>query len=84
MHAPSGTPKRPVIHLRQDQWDRHMNDEELRTYPDRAKRLGVSRTTIYRIESGETKPGVDFIAATLATFSNLRFEDLFEIKRSAA
>lgn len=84
MHAPTETYTRPVIHLRQDMWNGRMNAKELRSYPDRAKALGVSRTTIYRIESGETKPGVEFIARVLDAFDDLCFEDIFEIKRMAA
>jgi DNA-binding XRE family transcriptional regulator len=80
MHAPYS---QPVIRLRKDRWDRHMNAKELRTHPDRAKVLGMSRQAVYRIESGETKPGTAFIAAVLDVFSDLRFEDVFEIKRVA-
>lgn len=60
-----------------------MKDKELATPVERAERLGVSRTTVVRIEEGETKPGYEFIAAVLDTFTDIRFEDVFEIVRAA-
>ncbi|MEV0994584.1 helix-turn-helix domain-containing protein [Nonomuraea sp. NPDC050202] len=76
MHSTS----RPVIRLRQAEWDRRMIAKKLATPNARAERLGFSRTTIARIEKGETKPGHEFVAAVLHTFADIRFEDVFEVE----
>lgn len=81
MHESPDT--RPSIRLRRGEWDRRMNAKALPTRRARADRIGVSHTTIGRIEEGETKPGGDFIAAVLHTFGDIRFEDVFEIEAAS-
>jgi transcriptional regulator with XRE-family HTH domain len=61
-----------------------MNAKNLATPHARAERIGVSRTTVARIEEGETKPGHEFIAAVLNAFTDIRFEDVFEVDGVAA
>jgi DNA-binding XRE family transcriptional regulator len=61
-----------------------MNAKDLTTPHARAERIGVNRTTVARIEDGETKPGYEFIAAVLDAFADLKFEDIFEIERAAS
>lgn len=80
MHELRGT--RPTIRLRRGEWDRRMTAKDLATRRARADRIGVSHTTIGRIEEGEMKPGGEFIAAVLNAFGDLRFEDVFEIDRA--
>lgn len=82
MHEPQET--RPVIRLRRGEWNRRMVAKELATHHARAERIGVSRTTIGRIEGGKMAPGEDFIAAVLDAFTDLRFEDVFEVERVAS
>lgn len=82
MHEPQKT--RPTIRLRRGEWDRRMTAKELETHLARAERIGVSRTTVGRIESGEIKPGEEFIAAVLDAFADLKFENVFEVVRVAA
>jgi DNA-binding XRE family transcriptional regulator len=66
-----------------------MTAKSLATDHARAERIGVSRTTILRIQKGPDdpsgiRPGENFIAAVLAAFGDLHFEDLFEIERVAS
>ena len=80
------TDGRPVIKLRLDEWERRMNAKSLATEHARAERIGVSRTTVHRIQKGPNepggiRPGESFIAAVLDAFGDLHFEDLFEIER---
>jgi len=75
---------KPVIRLRRNEWDRRMNAKNLATPNARAERLGFSRTTVARIEKGETKPGYEFIAAVLDAFPDVRFEDVFEVGKVAS
>lgn len=70
---------RPTVRLRRIEWDRRMNAKELATPHARAEHIGVSRTTVARIEDGETRPGITFVAAVLVAFPDVRFEDVFEV-----
>ena len=70
---------RPAILLRRHQWDRHMDAKELVTDSARADSIGVNRTTVGRIQSGEALPGETFVAAVLLAHQDLRFEDVFEV-----
>ncbi|WP_158852333.1 transcriptional regulator [Saccharothrix deserti] len=47
-----------------------------------APAMGVNRSTISRVLTGELRPGAAFIAGALAAFAPLevRFEDLFEVE----
>jgi transcriptional regulator with XRE-family HTH domain len=80
MHSTS----KPVIRLRQNEWDRRMRAKKLTTPNARAERLGFNRTTVARIERGETRPGYEFIAAVLHAFPEVRFEDVFEVDGAAS
>lgn len=60
-----------------------MSDKGLTTQFARAQRIGVSRTTVGRVENGDIKPGEEFVAAVLKTFEDLSFEDLFEVVTGA-
>ncbi|MFI7644271.1 hypothetical protein [Nonomuraea sp. NPDC049400] len=60
-----------------------MNAKKLVTPNARAERIGVSRTTVARIEDGDLQPGRLFIAAVLDTFPDVRFEDVFEVRRAS-
>jgi predicted transcriptional regulator len=56
-----------------------MNGKDLSTDHARAMHIGVSRTTVARIQSGEIEPGGKFVAAVLWAHPDLKFEDLFEV-----
>lgn len=79
MHDASNA--RPTVKLRKEVWDRHMNARGLTTPEARAEHIGLSRTTVWRIEDGRMKPGEGFVAAVLARFRDLKFEDLFDVVR---
>jgi DNA-binding XRE family transcriptional regulator len=79
---------RPVISLRLNEWERRMKAQELATDSARAEKIGVSRTTVSRVqqgpsESGGIRPGENFIAGVLYAFPDLRFEDVFEVEQVA-
>ena len=42
-----------------------------------AKKIGVNRTTIYRVKKGKSSPGEDFIAGILKAFPRVKFDELF-------
>ncbi|SET52595.1 helix-turn-helix domain-containing protein [Nonomuraea wenchangensis] len=80
---------RPVISLRLKEWERRMNAKDLATDSARAERIGVSRTTVSRVQQGPSepggiRPGENFIAGVLYAFPDLRFEDVFEIEQVSA
>ncbi|MGC5012603.1 hypothetical protein ACLQ2R_17705 [Streptosporangium sp. DT93] len=82
MHETCGG--RPVIRLRHGEWERHMTSKELTTDDARAAHIGVSRTTVLRIQNGGIQPGREFIAAALCALPDIKFEDLFEVTRAAS
>lgn len=47
----------------------------------RADFIGMHRSSLVRLETGETLPGMRFLAFTLAAFRSrgLKFEDFFEV-----
>ncbi|WP_143078988.1 helix-turn-helix domain-containing protein [Nonomuraea pusilla] len=58
-----------------------MKAKQLPTAHARAERIGVSRWTVMRVEKGGMRPGESFIAAVLDAFTDIRFEDVFEIEQ---
>jgi transcriptional regulator with XRE-family HTH domain len=48
-----------------------------------AKRIGVDKTTLWRVEQGLVDPSPKFIAGLMAE-SGKRFESLFELVKAAA
>jgi transcriptional regulator with XRE-family HTH domain len=44
-----------------------------------AKAMGVNRSTVARVLSGDLRPGAAFIAGTLTTLSPMQFDDLFQV-----
>jgi hypothetical protein len=73
-----------AIRLRVEQLRRHAAKDGLASDRAVAERLGVSHTTVMRAISGDIAPGEKLIAATLAAFPDLKFEDLFEVVGGAA
>lgn len=47
------------------------------TETELAQRIGVDRTTIYRVKRGKSAPGEDFIAGALKAFPEISFDELF-------
>lgn len=43
-----------------------------------AERMGVASSTVHRVLTRKTTPSNGFIAATLQTLPDKKFEDLFE------
>ena len=69
----------PAIRLRVAEFRCRAEKAGLITNGEIGARLGVERTTVYRILREEMAPGERFIAATLAAFPQTRFEDVFEV-----
>jgi hypothetical protein len=44
-----------------------------------AKAMGVNRTTVSRVLSGDLQPGATFIAGALVALEPMTFDDLFEV-----
>lgn len=51
------------------------------TQTDRARALGIGRTTVYRVGVGEVAPSANVIARALLVLG-CRFEELFEVVES--
>lgn len=41
--------------------------------------MGVDRSTLHRVRTGETRPSNEFIAGALAALAPAKFDDLFEV-----
>ncbi|MEV8442130.1 transcriptional regulator [Actinosynnema sp. NPDC051121] len=44
-----------------------------------AKAMGLNRSTLARVMSGELQPGTTFIAGALVALTPMQFDDLFEV-----
>lgn len=44
-----------------------------------AKAMGVNRSTVARVTSGELQPGPAFIGGALVALTPMQFHDLFEV-----
>lgn len=42
-----------------------------------ALKIGVDKTMLWRIKTGRSNPGVEFIAKFLKAFPEMKFEDVF-------
>lgn len=43
------------------------------------KDMGVDRSVLHRVRTGEAQPGAAFIAGALTALAPAKFEDLFEV-----
>lgn len=69
----------PVIRLRAEEFHRRAQKAGLTSDTDIAERLGMNRTTVWRVLDGSIAPGERFIAAVLAAFPRIRFAEVFEV-----
>lgn len=76
MHS---TPTATVIRLRQDRFDERAQKLGLSSNTACAEYIGVDRTLLGRIRSGDVMPGEKFIAACLSSGFARSFEALFEL-----
>lgn len=77
MHTPDTDS--PFIRLRVTEFREHAGRAALATLDDIADRLGVNRSTIWRLTNGKMPPGERFIAAALARIPGAGFDDIFEV-----
>jgi len=75
MHSRDGA----VIRLRAEQFRQHARRQGLKSDSASAAYLGMNRSTVRRVLNGEITPGERMIAAALAAFPELTFDDLFEV-----
>lgn len=68
-----------TIALRTRVFIEECNRREWYSASSQARGLGVAASSTWRVLERESAPGTSFIAATLKTFTNLTFDDLFEI-----
>lgn len=68
-----------TIKLRIWQVQKYMALSGLRTKSALAEHMRIDRATVQRVFAGDALPGATFIAAMLAAFPELAFEDLFDV-----
>ncbi len=67
------------IRLRREQIDKYMRLAGITKQAQLAEKMGVAEASVCRTLNGRTAPGEKFIAGLLAAFSDLDFNDLFEV-----
>jgi transcriptional regulator with XRE-family HTH domain len=80
MHKRAG---RASVELRAAQFKRYAEAQGLSTDSAIAERIGLDRTTVFRLFRGDVSPGERIIATVLIAFPDRRFEDFFEVKEAA-
>ena len=69
----------PVIHLRRNQYDKYCVLAEITTQAQQADAFGQSEAYISRVRRGLREVNAQFIAGVLASFTDRRFDDFFEV-----
>lgn len=72
------------IRLRTGQFRKFSSLKGLTTDDAVAKAMGIDPGTLSRVLTGKSAPGERFIAGALTAFSEVDFEDLFEVVDDAA
>lgn len=67
------------IRLKREQLDKYMRLAGVTTETALADRMGVDKSSVYRVFMNRVTPGEKFIAGLLAAFPTLDFADLFEV-----
>ncbi|MFD1146097.1 transcriptional regulator [Saccharothrix hoggarensis] len=65
--------------LRAEKFERVMQLAGFRSDYALARAMGVNRSTVARVRSGEMRPGRAFISGALKALDPMEFEDLFEV-----
>ncbi|WP_447002449.1 transcriptional regulator [Saccharothrix isguenensis] len=68
-----------TVKLRTDTFNKAMRLAGSQSDYAMAKAMGINRSTIARVTSGELRPGPVFIASALTALAPMQFHDLFEI-----
>lgn len=76
MHAPQPS---PAVRLKDTEFRERAAAAGLNTEAEIANHLGMHRISVWRILTGEAAPGIAFLAAVLASFPGITFEDVFEV-----
>lgn len=58
-------------------------DERHWTWADLAREMGMAKSTVIRVKSGQTSPGADFVFALIGVFPEYR-DELFLPRNRAA
>ncbi|MFD1146017.1 transcriptional regulator [Saccharothrix hoggarensis] len=75
----NATPSSHTIRLRTETFAKVLFLSGFHSDYSAAKALGVNRSTVTRVGSGELQPGPRFIAGALTALPRMRFHDLFEV-----
>jgi hypothetical protein len=67
-----------TVKLRTDIFSKAMQLAGFRSDYGMAKAMGINRSTVARVVSGELRPGPVFIASALNTLAPMQFHDLFD------
>jgi transcriptional regulator with XRE-family HTH domain len=73
------TPEVTTLRFRADQFRLYGKARGIVTDNEIAAAIGLDRSTVYRLLSGDNDPGKYTIAAILAAFPDRKFEDFFEV-----
>jgi DNA-binding XRE family transcriptional regulator len=68
-----------TVKLRTDAFTKVTNLAGFRSDYALAKAMGVNRSTVARVTSGELQPGPAFIGGALVALFPMQFDDLFEV-----
>lgn len=68
----------PAIHVRRAAITEARKEAGMGSDHELAERMGVASSTVHRVLTRKTTPSNGFIAATLQTLPDKKFEDLFE------
>jgi transcriptional regulator with XRE-family HTH domain len=76
----SQSPQRFLIRLDRDRFNLFLQKKGI-SRDELARRMGMHRTTLYRVEAGESHPSTEFIAR-LMKVTGQKFEALFFVEES--
>ncbi|TQM82899.1 hypothetical protein FHX81_5310 [Saccharothrix saharensis] len=79
MTAAAGARPKYAVFLRANSFGRAMTLAGFRSDYALAKAMGLNRSTVKRVRTGELMPGPGFIAGALKALSPMAFEDLFVV-----
>ena len=77
-------PSRVALALNRSKLDELRRAHGIRTEADLARKIGVPKTTLWRVSNGRVSPSSEFIAKVIIAFPSAPMDSLFYVKREAA
>lgn len=74
----------PTLVLNREKLDELRRAHGIRTEAELARKIGVSRETLWRVSTQKSLPSNQFIATVRAAFPAASMDSLFEIRREVA